>query len=79
MSPFTQFKTAITIPPTLKSGTMTGSQSIITGSLAALAGVVFLTYEILSKPPRSQGGASKPKTTLTACHVSHLDDIGYIA
>jgi hypothetical protein len=29
--------------------------------------------------PAHRAGLQNTKTTLTACHVSHLDDIGYIA
>jgi uncharacterized membrane protein (DUF106 family) len=42
-------KTGAIIPLTPKSGPMTGLQSIITGSLASIAGTVFLGYEVFKK------------------------------
>jgi hypothetical protein len=42
-------KTGSIIPLTMKSGPMTGLQSIITGSLALIAGMAFLGYEAFKK------------------------------
>jgi len=42
-------KTGAIIPATRKSGPMTGLQSIITGTLAGIAGISFLGYEVFKK------------------------------
>jgi phosphate/sulfate permease len=42
-------KSGTIIPPTTKAGPLTGSQSILIGCLAAMAGVLLLGHEVFKK------------------------------
>jgi phosphate/sulfate permease len=43
------YKSGTIIPPTIKSGPMTGLQSIVVGCLLTFSGAVLLGYEVLKK------------------------------
>ena len=48
------YKTGTIIPPTTKSGPMTGLQSIITGIIAGVAGLSFVGIEVFKATKRNK-------------------------